>query len=149
MSSRRAALWLLAAATVTVGAWAQFAPGSFYTSFPGGRAWVAADGPYNEHLVRDVGGLNLALAFLLAVAAVRLQPHVTRMVAVAALIYAVPHLAYHALHLEPYGVGDAIAIVVTLGLAVLVPCWLAISPAPRDGPASAKLRTRKAETGGR
>ena len=35
----------------------------FYDDFPGlGRSWVAADGPYNEHLVRDVGALNLALA---------------------------------------------------------------------------------------
>ena len=91
MSSRRVALWLLAAAMATVGVWAQFAPASFYASFPAGRAWVAADGPYNEHLVRDVGGLNLALAFLLAVAATRLEPHVTRMIAVATLVYAVPH----------------------------------------------------------
>jgi ABC-type proline/glycine betaine transport system permease subunit len=89
------------------------------------------------------------LAFLLAVAAVRLQPHVTRMVAVAALIYAVPHLAYHALHLEPYGVGDAIANVVTLGLAVLVPCWLAISPTPRGDPAPADPRTTEVEASGR
>lgn len=149
MSSRRVALWLLAAAMATVGVWAQFAPASFYASFPAGRAWVAADGPYNEHLVRDVGGLNLALGFLLAVAATRLEPYLTRMVAVAALVYAAPHLAYHALHLEPYGPGDAAANVVTLVLAVLVPCWLAISPTPRGHPASAGTRTREVDAGGR
>ncbi len=46
-----------------VGAWAALAPRSFYDDFPGGgRHWVAVDGPFNEHLVRDVGTLNLALA---------------------------------------------------------------------------------------
>lgn len=149
MASRRVALWLLAAALATVGVWAQFAPASFYTSFPVGRAWVAADGPYNEHLVRDVGGLNLALAFLLGVAASRLEPLMTRMVAVAALVYAVPHLVYHAQHLELYGVADAAGNVIALGLSVLVPCWLAISPTPRGDPASAGPRTREVEAGGR
>lgn len=149
MSSRRTALSLLAAAMVTVGMWAQFAPASFYTSFPAGRAWVAADGPYNEHLVRDVGGLNRALGFLLAVAAVRLQPAMTRTVTVAALVYAVPHLVYHAGHLELYGPGDAVANIATLVLAVLVPCWLAMSPAPRGGPVSVGSRAREVEAAGR
>ena len=37
-------------------------PAAFYDDFPGlGRMWVAPDGPYNQHLVRDVGELNLAL----------------------------------------------------------------------------------------
>lgn len=132
MASRRAALWLLAAGAVTVGAWAQFAPASFFASFPAGRAWVAADGPFNEHLLRDVGGLNLALALLTAVAAVRLEPALTRLAAVVTLVYTVPHFVYHALHLEPYGVTDAVANVATLALAVVVPLWLAIWPAPRD-----------------
>lgn len=130
MRSRRVALWLLAIAEVVVGAWAQFAPASFYASFPAGRAWVAADGPYNEHLIRDVGGLNLALALLLAIAAVRLRPEVIRMAAAAALVYAVPHFVYHMVHLELYGVADAAANVATLAGAVLVPLWLLIWPRP-------------------
>jgi hypothetical protein len=137
MASRRVALWLLALAQGVVGLWAQFAPHAFYTSFPGGgRAWVTVDGPYNEHLVRDVGGLNLALAFLLVVAAVRLRPDITRLAAIAALVYAVPHLWYHASHLELFGVADAAAIVVTLVLAVIVPLWLAVWPAPRTQPSA-------------
>ena len=49
-------------------------PQSFYDDFPGlGRAWVSVDGPYNEHLVRDVGALNLALLVLFVVAWVRLD----------------------------------------------------------------------------
>lgn len=61
MRSRRAALWLLTSTTLVVGAWALLAPASFYRAFPLGRAWVAVDGPFNEHLLRDVGGLFLAL----------------------------------------------------------------------------------------
>jgi hypothetical protein len=39
--------------------------------FPGaGRSWVAPDGPFNEHLARDVGVLNLALAVVTIAAAV-------------------------------------------------------------------------------
>ncbi len=62
---RRIALVVVAAGTGGVGLWAQAVPRSFYDDFPGmGRMWVAVDGPYNQHLVRDVGGLNLGLAFV-------------------------------------------------------------------------------------
>lgn len=130
MRSRRVALGGLAAALAVVGAWAQFAPASFFRSFPAGRAWVAADGPYNEHLIRDVGGLNLALCLLLAVAAWRALPDLTRLAGLAALVYGVPHLLYHAAHLDLYGQTDAIGNVAALGAAVLVPAWLVVAPAP-------------------
>ena len=78
MRERRLALGILAAAALVVGAWAQFAPASFYTSFPGGRGWVAVDGPYNEHLIRDIGGLNLALAVMALAAARSLRSPVPR-----------------------------------------------------------------------
>lgn len=35
-------------------------PRSFYDDFPGGGiAWVSVDGPYNEHLIRDIGAWSL------------------------------------------------------------------------------------------
>jgi hypothetical protein len=38
------------------------APAGFFSRFPfAGHAWVALLPPYNEHLVRDVGALSLAL----------------------------------------------------------------------------------------
>lgn len=77
-----------------------------------------------------MGGLNLALALLTAVAAVRLRPELTRLAAAATLVYTVPHLLYHVLHLEPYGLADAVANVVALGSGVLVPVWLVLRPAP-------------------
>ena len=71
----RIALGYLAFVSLEVGIWAQFAPRSFYDDFPGlGRAWVRVDGPFNEHLVRDVGGLNLALAAAVLAIAHRGEP---------------------------------------------------------------------------
>ena len=43
------------------------------TTSPGtNHPWVSPDGPFNEHLVRDVGWLNLALALVALIAAVSL-----------------------------------------------------------------------------
>ena len=70
----RVLLVLLAASSGLIGLWAAFAPRSFYDDFPGGgRHWVAADGPYNEHLVRDVGGLYVAMTVVAIVAAIVLR----------------------------------------------------------------------------
>ena len=56
------------------GFWAAFAPRSFYADFPGaGRHWISPDGPYNQHLIRDVGELNLALFVVVLAAAVTLS----------------------------------------------------------------------------
>jgi nucleoside-diphosphate-sugar epimerase len=131
----RLLLGALAAVSLIVGAWAQFAPRSFYDSFPGfGRVWVAADGPYNEHLVRDVGGLNLALALLLTVAAVRLSPVLVRTAAAGALVYGAPHLLYHLNHLGLYGTGDRIANEVALALGVAAPVALLVLAFRRSPP---------------
>jgi len=128
---RRLALVVLAGASGVVGIWAQAFPRGFYDDFPGmGRVWVAVDGPFNEHLVRDVGGLNLGLAFVAVLALVTGSLLLARAAGGAALIYGVPHLAYHAAHLDPYDTGDAVALVVSLSMAV-VAAVLAIA-APTD-----------------
>ena len=57
-------LWILAFSAFGVGVQAEFFPRSFYDDFPFGRGWVAMDGRYNEHLIRDFGALNLALLVL-------------------------------------------------------------------------------------
>lgn len=131
----RVALAFYAATLAVTGLWAAGFPRSFYDDFPGlGRIWVAVDGPYNQHLVRDVGTLNLALATLLAVAALRATP---RLVAVAAgvnLVNAVPHLAYHLLHLDAYDTTDKVGNVVVLGLAVVVPLVVVRAAGARSDP---------------
>lgn len=128
ISLRRVALWVLAVSSTVVGAWALAAPRSFYDDFPGlGRVWVAVDGPFNEHLVRDVGALNLALAFVAATALVTGSVLVARAAGGAALVFGVPHLAYHALHLDGFEAADATALVAGLTLAVLA-AVLAVVP---------------------
>ena len=45
------------------------APASFHEDFPGpGRHWGSVDGPYDEHLLRDVGPGNLAIGVVALVA---------------------------------------------------------------------------------
>ena len=84
-----------------------------------GRVWVAVDGPFNEHLVRDVGGLNLGLAFVAVLALVTGNVAMARVAGGAALIYGVPHLLYHATHLDPFDTGDALAMLGSFGFAAL------------------------------
>jgi hypothetical protein len=117
---RQVALVVIAGGAALVGVWAQGFPRSFYDDFPGaGRMWVAVDGPFNEHLVRDVGGLNLGLAFVAVLALVTGSLVVSRAAGGAALLYGVPHLAYHALHLDGFDTTDAVAMLVSLSLTAL------------------------------
>jgi hypothetical protein len=117
---RRVALVVIAGGSLLVGVWAQGFPRSFYDDFPGmGRVWVAVDGPFNEHLVRDVGGLNLALAFVAVMALVTGSILLARVAGGAALLFGVPHLLYHASHLDPFDTGDAVAMLGSLGIAAL------------------------------
>ena len=128
----RVVLVVLAAAAALVGAWAQVAPGSFYADFPGlRRFWVSLDGPFNEHLIRDVGGLNLALATLTAAAAVNGRAQLARIAAASWLIFSVPHFTYHATHLAPFGAIDATAQVISLALQVAAPIWILLTTSAR------------------
>jgi nucleoside-diphosphate-sugar epimerase len=123
----RLALWVLVVSAVSVGLQAAFAPQSFYDDFPFGRGWVAVDPPYNEHLVRDVGALNLALALLTAGALWLATRAVARVTAGAWLLYGVPHLVFHVRHLptelsgiENVALAGSLAVTVVAPLAVLV-----------------------------
>ena len=62
--------------------------------------WVAVDGPYNEHLLRDLGGANLALAAVILFAIARPTAGLVRAVAADVLVAQVPHFFYHAMHLD-------------------------------------------------
>jgi hypothetical protein len=131
--SRRVLRWglvALAVLNVPVGLWATIAPHSFYADFPGwGRHWVSALGPYNEHLVRDVGALELAITVLFLLAAVWLDRRLSQAALIASFFWAVPHFAYHLTTLDRYGVGDSVANVLGLGAEVLLPlALLAVVP---------------------
>ncbi|MDQ3737735.1 MAG: hypothetical protein M3337_01025 [Actinomycetota bacterium] len=134
---RRVALAVIAFGSLLVGAWAQVFPRSFYDDFPGfGRVWVAIDGPYNEHLVRDIGGLNLGLALLAVVALVTGSLLLARVAGAAALVYGVPHLVYHAFHLEHFDASDAVTSIVALAVAALAALVALAAPAAPEAPAS-------------
>jgi hypothetical protein len=106
----RAALGYLTVVSAQIGFWALLAPQSFFDNFPGlGRAWVAVDGPYNEHLVRDVGALNLALVALLVYAMIRLSRELVTVAGVACLAWGVPHFVYHVFNTDGLATGDVIA----------------------------------------
>ena len=111
----RIALVVLGVGNIPVGVWATFAPRSFYDDFPGfGRHWVQVDGPYNQHLVRDFGALNLALAVVTIAAAITLSRPLVIAVAMAWLTWGVPHLVYHLRHLDVYSTDDQVLNVVLL-----------------------------------
>lgn len=121
----RVALGYLAFAGLQIGGWALFAPESFYNGFPGfGRGWIAVDGPYNEHMTRDMGALQLALAFVFVAAAVRLDLTLVRIAAVAAMVWGVPHLIYHIFNIDGLTVADQIGIFGGLGFYVFLPVAL-------------------------
>lgn len=129
---RAIALAILAVNAVVLGGWALVAPASFYRSFPGGgRSWVSIDGPYNEHLLRDVGGLNLALLVLTVAALYLRQPLVTRLTGLVWLPFALPHLIYHVAHRDDLAAtSDKIASIGGLALAAALALVLAVSPSP-------------------
>ena len=107
------------------GIWATLAPRSFYDDFPLGiGGWVSALPDYNEHLMRDVGGLFLATGFVLLAAAVWLERRLLIVALVSYLLFSVPHAIFHFFNLEPYGTGDVIANVVALAATVVLPLWL-------------------------
>jgi hypothetical protein len=123
----RIALGYLTLLSLEIGVWAQFAPRSFYDHFPGlGRAWVSVDGPYNEHLVRDVGGLNLAIAAVFIAAIITLSKPMIIVSAIAALLYGVPHLVYHIAHTDRLGNGDIAVSLGGLALFAAVPVGLLV-----------------------
>ena len=107
---QRVLLGALAATQTVIGGWALIAPGAFYSGFPAaGHAWVALLPPYNEHLVRDVGALSLALAVLLGTAVVVPSRLLVRTAVAAFAVYSVPHTVFHGLHLEGFSRLDAAA----------------------------------------
>lgn len=110
-----------------IGFWALLAPQSFYDGFPGtGRAWVAADGPFNEHLIRDFGALNLALLVVLGWAAVKLTRELVQLAAAASLVWGIPHLLYHAFNTDVLSTSDAIASLAGLAVAAAFSVMLVV-----------------------
>jgi hypothetical protein len=122
---------LLTAQAAYVGSWAGAFPRAFYDAFPGlNRYWVSSDGPYNERLVRDVGGLYLALAAAGVLALIWRDDRSRVLLGSAWAVFGMLHLGYHLAHLDELGfavdrVGEVVALggSVVLALLVLAPTW--------------------------
>src|SRR3954452_892233 len=107
---RRAALGVLILSQGALALWALLAPRAFYDDFPGaGRSWVSPLGPYDEHLVRDVGALSLALPVVLVAALVSLDRRLVLVAGLAYLAWSVPHLVFHLTADDVLSTGDRIA----------------------------------------
>ncbi|WP_285116028.1 hypothetical protein [Leifsonia sp. fls2-241-R2A-40a] len=117
---RRALLGLGVALGAYVGGWAYFAPDSFYSAFPGfGLHWIDIDGAFDEHLIRDVGALYLALGAASLGAAFARAAQPGRVVGLAWAVFGVLHFGYHVLHPEG-SAGDVVSSLVSLGLSALL-----------------------------
>jgi hypothetical protein len=98
---------------------ASFFPRSFYDDFPMGRSWIATEGPaYNEHLVRDVGTLFLALVIVSVWA--WWSRALVRPVAVAWIVQGTLHVVHHLRHLHGFDGVDKVGVVLTLAAAPLL-----------------------------
>ena len=105
----RVTLACLALSAAVPGLQATISPAGFYDGFPFGRAWVELLPPYNEHLIRDVGGFYLAFAILFAWASVTLARALIVPLCVAWTVAATLHAYFHITHLDGFSTGDAIA----------------------------------------
>jgi len=115
----------LGAPFVGIGIWALAAPRSWYDEFPGaGMHWLPAFGPYDEHLVRDLGGLYLGLGLLLVFAAVSLSRPLVQGALGMLLVFALPHFVWHLTELDALPTGDNVVSVTSLALTVVVPALL-------------------------
>jgi len=124
---QRALLLILAATGAYAGPWASISPRSFYDSFPGfGRVWVGVDGPYNEHLIRDVGATYTALLVLSIIAVVSLQPIAVALAGATWLTFGTLHLSYHLPHLDEFDATDQVLNVIALGGSVVIAALLVI-----------------------
>ena len=142
MTIRRTILAVTAVLGVVVGAWAAFWPTSFYDAFPGlGRIWIAIDGPFNEHLIRDVGALYLALAGASVAAIFSRGPDAGRVVGVAWTVFGIPHLGYHLAHLDSLEPIDVVGNVVSLGGSLALGIVLMLPESIRARPQSPRERT--------
>ena len=121
-TARRILLLVTSAIGTVVGVWAALLPTEFYESFPGlGLGpWVAVDGPFNEHLIRDVGALYLALAAGGVYAACTSGTQAGRAVGIAWIVFSVPHLAYHLGHTAGLSGVDLVVEIVSLSSTIVL-----------------------------
>jgi hypothetical protein len=126
----RAILLAASLSNGVIGVWATLSPRGWYDDFPGfGKVWVAVEGPYNEHLVRDVGAWSLALTVLTLAAAWGLERRFLIATGVALAVQAAAHAQHHITADNPFDstgeLAQATSGIVLLGVLGLVVAALA------------------------
>lgn len=116
----RVGIWFLALTELAVGVVATLTPRVFYDDVP----WVSLAPPYSEHLMRDYGAMNLALAVVSLVAAITMGQLMVRTALTGYLVFALPHLLFHITHHQHYTATEAISETTALVVAVLLPLVL-------------------------
>ena len=142
----RLGLVLLAIPSIVIAAWSLASPRGFYDNFPGaGRHWVSALPPFNEHLLRDFGAANVAIALVLLGAALFCERRLVQVAVVAFFFGTLPHFIYHLTTTDHYSTSDNIlslgGFVVELLIAAGVWALTMRSPRRRE-PRSAPLFQR-------
>jgi hypothetical protein len=135
----RSVLAILGGSGAVTGLWAYVAPRHWYQTFPGfGMSWLPSLGPYNEHFVKDVGAMFLALAAVTAVTFVLVANQtLVRVTALMWLVFNTLHCVYHLSMLHMYNTRDAtlngilLPLLVLAALALFSPVRSANGPSPR------------------
>ena len=134
----RAGLAILSFVPAWIGIWATVAPRSFYDHFPGWSSWVSPLGPYDEHLVRDIGAFQLGLLVVGLFALVTLERRVVQAALVASLVAGLPHLIFHLTETGPLSTADNVLSIAGLAAPVVIP--LLLLPRTRNQMGSAGLQ---------
>ena len=120
----RIGLGILAAPTVLTGAWATFAPRSWYSDYGGSAAPPSAFGPYNEHFVQDLGGGFLAVGAVLLFACVWPRRDTVRVALIAFAAHTIPHFVVHLVDRGQLDQGGYLGINATLLFGLLLAAWV-------------------------
>jgi hypothetical protein len=125
----RTGLLVLGIPQTASGLWALIAPRDWYDTFPGGgREWLPAFGPYNEHFATDAGVGILAAGVLALAAAVVLERRVVRVAMIGYLAWSVPHAVWHLTAIdEALGTTDDVINITTLAVTVILPLVLLVT----------------------
>jgi hypothetical protein len=125
----RAGLVLLGVPQTASGLWALVAPRDWYDTFPGGgREWLPAFGPYNEHFATDAGVGILAAGVLALAAAVVVERRVVQVAMIGYLAWSVPHAVWHLTAIdEALGTTDDVINLTTLAVTVVLPLVLLVT----------------------
>jgi hypothetical protein len=123
----RVLLMLIALVDLVTGVWAIFAPHGFFTTYPGfGHHWVAANPPYNEHLVLDTGTGFLAVGMALLVAAANASRLPVLVGVTVMLAHEVPHFLFHLFEpagslgtVEKWASTGSLGLEIVIGIVVL------------------------------